>query len=58
MGQAITIQKHANIKKNHKHNICKCRRNFDRRRPYRLKSNDCFMKVQTTDKRSEAGLSM
>jgi hypothetical protein len=24
---------------------------FDRRGPYRLKSSDCFMKVQTTDKR-------
>ena len=31
---------------------------FDRRGPYRLKSSDCFMKVQTTDKRSEVGLSM
>jgi hypothetical protein len=31
---------------------------FDWRGPYRLKSSDCFMKVQTTDKRSEAGLSM
>jgi hypothetical protein len=29
---------------------------FDRGGPYRLKSSDCFMKVQTTDKRSEAGL--
>jgi hypothetical protein len=26
--------------------------------PYRLKSSDCFMKVQTTDKRSEVGLNM
>ena len=31
---------------------------FDRRGPYHLKSSDCFMKVQTTDKRSEVGLSM
>jgi hypothetical protein len=31
---------------------------FDRRGPYPLKSSDCFMKLQTTDKRSEVGLSM
>ena len=31
---------------------------FDRRGPYRLKSSDCFMKLQTTDKRSAVGLSM
>jgi hypothetical protein len=29
-----------------------------RRELYHLKSNDCFMKVQTTDKRSEVGLNM
>ena len=65
MGQTITIQKHANIyikKTNHKHNIHFVYVNvggiFDRRKPYRLKSSDCFMKVQTTDKRSEVGLSM
>jgi hypothetical protein len=63
MGQTITIQKqHANIKKtqkNHKHNIyVNVGEIFDRRGPYRLKSSDCFMKVQTTDKRSEVGWSM
>jgi hypothetical protein len=60
MSQAITIQKHANIfKKKHKHNIyINVGEIFDRRGPYRLKSSDCFMKVQTTDKRSEVGLSM
>ena len=62
MGQAITIQKHANIihiKKNHKHNIyVNVGEIFDWLGPYRLKSSDCFMKVQTTDKRSEVGLSM
>ena len=31
---------------------------FDRHGPYPLKSSDCFMKLQTTDKRSEVGLSM
>ena len=31
---------------------------FDRRGPYPLKSSDCFIKLQTTDKRSEVGLSM
>ena len=72
MGQAITIQKHANIykkkkkkkkkkknKKKHKHNIyVNVGEIFDWLGPYRLKSSDCFMKVQTTDKRSEVGLSM
>jgi len=45
----------------HKHNIhvyVNVGEIFDRRGPYRLKSSDCFMKVQTTDKRSEVGLSM
>jgi hypothetical protein len=61
MGQAITIQKHCkHIKeKQHKHNIyVNVGEIFDRRGPYRLKSSDCFMKVQTIDKRSEVGLSM
>ena len=60
MGQTITLQKqHANIKKNHKHNIyVNVGEIFDRRGPYRLKSSDCVMKVQTTDKRSEVGWSM
>ena len=47
--------------KQHKHNTCKyvnVGEIFDRRGPYRLKSSDCFMNVQTTDKRSEVGLSM
>jgi hypothetical protein len=67
MGQAITKQKQANIykkkkqknKKKHKHNIyVNVGEIFDWLGPYRLKSSDCFMKVQTTDKRSEVGLSM
>jgi len=46
-------------KKKHKHNIyVNVGEIFDRRAHYRLKSSDCFMKVQTTDKRSEVGLSM
>ena len=45
--------------KQHKHNkYVNVGEIFDRRGPYRLKSSDCFMKVQTTDKRSEVGLSM
>ena len=44
--------------KQHKHNkYANVEDIFDRRGPYRLKSSDCFMKVQTTDKRSEDGLS-
>ena len=64
MGQTITIQKqHAIIfkktQKNHKHNIyVNVEEIFDRRGPYRLKFSDCFIKVQTTDRRSEVGLSM
>ena len=65
MGQAITIQltkacKHTK-EKQHKHNkyrYVNVGEIFDRRGPYRPKSSDCFMKVQTTDKRSEVGLSM
>ena len=47
--------------KQHKHNkYVNVGEIFDRREPYHLKSNDCFMnmKVQTTDKRSEVELSM
>ena len=45
--------------KQHKHNkYVNVGEIFDRREPYHLKSSDCFMKVQTTDKRSEVGLSM
>ena len=61
MDQGITIQKHANIKKKkqYKHNIyVNVGEIFDWRGPYHLKSSDCFMKVQTTNKRSEVGLSM
>jgi hypothetical protein len=44
--------------KQHKHNkYVNVGEIFDRRGPYRLKSSDCFMKVQTTDKRFEDGLS-
>jgi hypothetical protein len=40
--------------KQHKHNkYVNVREIFDQREPYHLKSSDCFMKVQTTDKRSE-----
>ena len=59
--QAITIKKPANIQKKtkkHKHIYVNVGEIFDRRGPYRLKSSDCFMKVQTTDNRSEVGLSM
>jgi hypothetical protein len=46
-------------KKNHKHNIyVNVGEIFDRRGPYRLKSSDCFMRVQASDKRSEVGLSI
>jgi hypothetical protein len=42
--------------KQHKHNkYVNVGEIFDRREPYHLKSSDCFMKVQTTDKRSEVG---
>ena len=45
--------------KQHKHNkYVNVGEIFDRRGPYRLKSSDCFMKVQATNKRSEVGLSM
>jgi hypothetical protein len=45
--------------KQHKHNkYVNVGAIVDRREPYHLKSSDCFMKVQTTDKRSEVGLSM
>ena len=41
--------------KQHKHNLyANIGEIFDRRGPYRPKSSDCFMKVQTT----EVGLSM
>ena len=45
--------------KQHKHNkYVNVGEIFDQREPYHLKSSNCFMKVQTTDKRSEVGLSM
>ena len=58
--QLKTMQTYKKTKnKKHKHNIyVNVGEIFDRRGPYRLKSSDCFMKVQTTDKRSEVGLSM
>jgi hypothetical protein len=53
MGQTITIQKNANILKKNTNIIYIVYVNvgeiFDRSGPYRLKSSDCFMKVQTTD---------
>ena len=53
------IKKKKKKKKKHKHNIyVNVGEIFDWLGPYRLKSSDCFMKVQTTDKRSEVGLSM
>ena len=61
MGQAIAMQKACkHIKeKQHKHNkYVNVGEIFDQREPYHLKSSNCFMKVQTTDKRSEVGLSM
>ena len=46
-------------RKQHKHNkYVNVGEIFDRSELYRLKSSDCFMKVQTIDKRSEVGLSM
>ena len=46
-------------RKQHKHNkYVNVGEIFDQREPYHLKSSNCFMKVQTTDKRSEVGLSM
>jgi hypothetical protein len=45
--------------KQHKHNkYVNVGEIFDQPEPYHLKSSDCFMKVQTTHKRSEVGLSM
>jgi dihydroorotate dehydrogenase len=47
--QAITIKKHANIQKKtkkHKHIYVNVGEIIDRRGPYRLKSIDCFMKVE------------
>ena len=58
MGQAITIQSMQIYKKTTNIIYVNVGEIFDRRGPYRLKSSDCFMKVQTTDKRSEAGMSM
>jgi hypothetical protein len=56
--KSMQTYKKKNTKK-HKHNkYVNVGEIFDRRGPYRLKSSDCFMKVQTTDKRSEVGLSM
>jgi hypothetical protein len=52
----IETGRYINIPHQHKHNkYVNVGEIFDQPEPYHLKSSDCFMKVQTTDKRSEVG---